>query len=157
MNSLRFSGSRCRRNVLGRDDRPLDDEDVELSFEDVLREFRHALRCKRRARDDAAGLDLADALADELGLDRLGVDVLDHLRLLGRERPAIRSYTVMRVFVARPETFEVQDGEAAELADIDRGLRRDDCVHGRSHERERELPGVEGPGDVDVVRVPGPA
>ena len=46
-----------------------------------------ALRRERRARGDAAVLDLADALADELVLDRLGVDLLHApRRLLGRQR-----------------------------------------------------------------------
>ena len=50
------------RHVLGRHDRALHDEHVELGVEHVLRVLLDALRRERRARGDAAGLDLADAL-----------------------------------------------------------------------------------------------
>ena len=64
-------------DVLGRHHRALDDEQVELGVEDVRRRTP-SVRCGvTDAHDDDAGvLDLADALADELGLDRLGVDLL---------------------------------------------------------------------------------
>ena len=75
------------RHVLGRHDRALHDEDVELGVEHELRELLDALRRERRARGDAAGLDLADARADELGLDRLVVELLHPARrLLGGQR-----------------------------------------------------------------------
>ncbi len=75
------------RHVLGRDHRALDDEHVELGVEHVLGVLLDPLRRERRARDDAAGLDLADALRDQLFLDRLVVELLHPARrLLGRQR-----------------------------------------------------------------------
>ena len=62
---------RVVRHVLGRHDGALHDEHVELGVEDVLRELLDPLRRERRARGDTAVLDLADAHADQLGLDRL--------------------------------------------------------------------------------------
>ena len=63
MNFFRLSGWRSGilRHVLGRHHRALHDEDVELGVEHELRELLDALRRERRARSDAAGLDLADA------------------------------------------------------------------------------------------------
>ena len=113
---------------------PWIDEDVELGVEHVLRVLLDPLRRERRARGDAAVLDLADARADQLVLDRLGVELLHPARrLLGRQRRDLLEER-LGVLVARPQAFEVQAGEPAELADLDRGARRDDAVHrgGRS-------------------------
>ena len=124
MNFLRLSGcALVLRHVLGRHDRALDDEDVELGLEHVLRVLLDALRRERRARRDARVLDLADALADQLVLDRLGVDLLHAARrLLGRQLGDLLEER-LGILVARPEAFEVQAREAAELADLDRGAR----------------------------------
>ena len=139
--------------MLGRHDRALHDEQVELGVEHVLRELLDPLRRERRARGDAAGLDLADALADELGLDRLLVELLHPARrLLGRQRRDLLEDRV-GVFVARPETFEVQAREAAEPTDLDRGRRRDDAVHRGRHHRQLELVRVDLPRDVDVFGI----
>ena len=64
------------RDVLGRDDRALDHEDVEPRLERDLVVLADLLRGQRRGRDDAVLLDLLDPLGDQLGLDRLAVDVL---------------------------------------------------------------------------------
>ena len=69
-------------------------------------------------------LDLADARADQLFLDRLVVELLHPARrLLGGSSDAISSKIGVGVLVAGPETFEVQAREAAEPTDLDRGLR----------------------------------
>ena len=108
MNFLRLSGSTGLRHVLGGHDRALDHEDVELGLEHVLRVLLDALRRERRARGDAGVLDLADALADELGLDRLGVDLLHPARrLLGRQLGDLLEQR-LGIFVARPEALEVE-------------------------------------------------
>ena len=110
------------RNVLGGHDRAPDDEDVELGGKHIAAELLHALRRERCRGDDAARLDLTDPLLDKLGLDRLGVDVLDDLGGVGCGRfrdPLVHGFWVR---VPGPESFEVQDGEASELADLDRRL-----------------------------------
>ena len=68
---------------------------------------------------------------DELVLDRLGVDLLHAARgLLDRQ---LRDLLEERlgILVARPEAFEVQAREAAEVADLDRDAGRHDAVHRR--------------------------
>src|SRR4051794_36483299 len=141
-------------HVLRRDHGALDHEDVETGLERGLVVLRHALRCERGGTYDALVLDLADALRDELLLDRSLVDAL-HLerRLLLREvRDALE--LVVGVLVATPDALEVQDSQSAGLADDARHLRRDDAVHRRRKQRQLEAVRTEGPRDVDVVGVP---
>ena len=153
MNSLRFSGSRVGRHVLGRDDRALDDEDVEAGLERRLVVPAHALRREGRRRNHAVLLDLPDPLPDQLVLDRLGVDPL-HLaggELLRLRRDPLE--LLVRVLVAGPDALEVQDAEAAELAEDPGRLGRDDAVHRRGQERKLEPVGPDHRGDVDVIGV----
>ena len=73
-------------DVLGRHDGALDDQEVGLGLEHVGGEARRCAGGDRHAGGDAGVLDLADALADQLGLDRLLVDLLHPLGgLLGVE------------------------------------------------------------------------
>ena len=96
------------RHVLGRHDRALDHEDVELGFEHVLGVLLDALGRERRARDDAGVLDLTDAATDQLFLDRLGVDLLHPPGgLLVRELGDLLEQHV-GVVVARPQALEVE-------------------------------------------------
>ena len=91
--------------------------------------------------------------ADELGLDRLGVELLHPARrLLGRQRRDLLEDRV-GILVARPEPFEVQAREPAEPADLDRGRGRDDTVHRGRHHRQLELVRVDLPRDVDVLGI----
>ena len=93
-----------------------------------------SVRCgrDRRARRDAGLLDLADALADQLGLDRLGVDLLHPRRgLVGVELGDLLEQR-LGVLVAGPQALEVEHADAAEPADLDGGGRADDAVHGRA-------------------------
>src|SRR3954454_19225346 len=141
-------------HVLRRDHGALDHEDVETGLERGLVVLRHALRCERGGTYDALLLDLADALRDELLLDRSLVDAL-HLerRLLLREvRHALELVTPF--LVSTQHALEVQDSQSAELADDARHLRGDDAVHRRRQQRQLEAVRTEGPRDVDVVGVP---
>ena len=125
MNSLRFSGGRsssvetCSAETtvpwMTRMSRPASHRKL------VVR--AHALRRQRGRDDDALVLDLADALGDQLGLDRLAVDLLHLARggVLGQVRDALE--LLVGVLVAREDALEVEDREAAELAD-DAGGRR---------------------------------
>ncbi len=110
------------------------------------------------ATDDLLLLDLANPLGDQLGNDRLAVDLL-HLargRVLGQPRDPLE--LLVGVLVARKDALQVEHRQAAEPADDRGGLGRDDTVHRRGHHRQLELVGTELPGDVDVVgvaRAPG--
>ena len=140
-------------DVLGRDDRALDDEHVEPGLQRQLVVLAHALRGQRRGGDHAHLLDLADALGDELGLDRRAVDLLHLARrdLLGELRDALE--LVVGVLVTGPDPLEVEHGQATQVADDARGVRRHNAVHGGGHERQLEAIVAELPGDVDVVGV----
>ena len=99
------------------------------------------------------GLDLLDPLGDQLGLDRLAVDVL-HLPRgdvpgEGGDPLELR----VGVLVAAVDALEVEHGEAAELADHPGRLGRDDAVEGGRQQRQLEAVGPERPGDVDVVGI----
>ena len=115
-----------------------------------------ALRGDRGARDDAGGLDLADPLGDELGLDRLEV----HLLHAGGGLVVVELGDLVEeglgVLVAGPQPLEVEDRQAAEPPDLDGRARAHHPVHGRGHERQLEAVGVDLPGDVDVLGIAGP-
>jgi hypothetical protein len=140
-------------DVLRRDHGPLDHQDVEPRLERDVVVLGHLLRSERAADDRALTLDLLDPAGDQLGLERLRVDLLHHPggNLL-RSRCDLVELRV-RVLVARPDPLQVEDPEAAELADQPGGLRADHAVHRGGEQRELEPVGAEVPGDVDVVGV----
>src|SRR5205085_10555554 len=140
----------------GRDDRALDHEHVEPGLERDLVVVAHLLRCQRARREDAGALDLLDPLRDQLRLDRPRVDLLHSAcRLLLRQLRDLRQL-LLRLRVAREDALEVEHPEAAELAELDRSLRRDDAVHRRGKQRQLEQVWPELPADVDVLRVACP-
>src|SRR5690606_11741889 len=145
-----------RRNVLGRDDRALDDEDVESPLQGPGRQLLDSLRGEAGGGDDAGFLHLGHAPADQLRLDRLEVDLLHppggFVRLQLGDLLEIR----LGIVVTDPQPFEIEHPEAAEAADLDGGVRAERSVHRRAQHREGEAAGVELPADVDVVGVPGP-
>src|SRR4051812_37520227 len=146
------------RDMLGGDDRALDDQDVEAGVEDLLVVLHDALGRERGGGDDALVLDLPDALDHEVLVDGRAIDLLHLARgdVLGQGGDALQ--LGVGVLVAGEDALEVQDGEAAELADDARGAGRHDAVHRRGEERQLEAVIPQLPGDVDVVgvtRAPG--
>ncbi len=135
------------------DDRPLDHEHVEARLHRDLVVVEHALRGQRGRDHDLLLLDLADALRDQLRLDRLPVDLLHLARgeLLRQRRDPLQ--LLVGVLVAGEDALEVQHRQAAQLADDASALGRDDAVHRRGEHRQLELVGPELPRDVDVVGV----
>ena len=122
-----------RRDVLGRDDGALDDEQVDAFGEDVRRQLDGVLR-REPHRDPHAGVaQLADPLAQQLGRHRLAVEPLQ----AGRGRVE-RGQLLVGVGVARPQPLAVEHGQAAEALDLDRGRRRDHRVRRRDHQRDVE-------------------
>ena len=142
-------------HVLGRDDRALDDQQVQLGGQDGGGQLLGPLGRHRGGRGDPGLLHLADAGGDQLGDDRLLVHLLHpgggllvvELADLVEERG--------RVLVAGPEALEVEHAEAAQAPELDGRGRAHHPVHGRAQQRQLEAVGVDLPGDVDVLGVPG--
>ena len=88
---------------------------------------------------------LLEPRGDQLGLDRLGVDLLHprHRRRSGQAGHL--GEQVGRVVVPGPEAFEVEDAEAAVLPERDRGLRGHHRVHRGRHNGQVEPVGVDLP------------
>ena len=142
--------------MLGRDDGSLDHEDVEAGLERRFVVGDHLLGGQGGGRHHPAGLDLGDALADQLGLEGLPVDLLHLARGRILRQLGDSGELVVGVGVAGEDALEVEHGQAAEPPDLDRRGRRDDSVHGGGQERQLEAVRAELPGDVDVVGVAGP-
>jgi len=121
-------------DVLGGDDGALDDEDVDAGVEDVLVQRLRPLRGEAGGGGDAGVFDLLDALTDQLRLDGLGVELLHPLRGGGVVQRGDFFEDGLGVLVPRPQPLEVEDAEAAELADLDGGAGRDDAVHGTAEQ-----------------------
>ena len=153
MNSLRFSGSDWLRDVLGGDRRAADDEHVDAGVDDGLDVLLGALRRERAGDGDPGGAHLLEPLGDQLGLDRLGVDLLHPAGGLGAREPGDLLQQAGRVVVPRPEALEVEHAEAAHLAERDRGRRRHHRVHRRGQHRDVEAVGVDLPGGADLLGV----
>jgi hypothetical protein len=110
------------------------------------------------ARDrHAGGADLGEALLDELGLDRLRVQLLQSPSGVAVIQAADLGQHRLWVFVAGPESLEVEHAEPAQLADRDRHGRAHDGVHRRREHRDLEGEGVDRPADRHVLRVAGAA
>ena len=158
MNCLRFSGVRSDGDVLGRDRGPPDDEEVDPGVDHRLGVRLGVLRRQRAGRRHPGLADLGDPLADQLRLDRLGVDLLH--RPGGLHRVLDRDDLLqqrLRVVVPGPQALEVEHAETAELAEQDRGGRRHHRVHRRGDQRELEGVRVDPPGQRDLLLAAGAA
>jgi hypothetical protein len=109
--------------------------------------------CEACRRDHAGGLQLGDALPDQIALDRLEVDLLHAASGLVRRKAGDLLEQWVRVGVPGPQPLEVEHSEPAEPADLDGGGRADGRVHGGAEEGEVEGVGIDLPRDVDVVGV----
>ena len=157
MNSLRFSGGRVRvrRHVLGGDDGALDDHDVQPGVERQLVVLADLLRRQRRGGDDAGGLDLLDALGDQLRLDRLLVDGLHLARRLVLRQLRDAGEHVLGVLVAGEDALEVEHGEAAEAARCSIAVSGETTPSIADAEQGKLEPvGTQRPRDVHVIGVP---
>ncbi|SIH95672.1 Uncharacterised protein [Mycobacteroides abscessus subsp. abscessus] len=134
-----------RGDVLGRDGRAADDEDVDAGIDDGLVELLGPLRGQGTGHGDAGFADLLEAGGDEVGADRLRVELL---------HPGGRHVTGQLgdlreqgggILIAGPQAFEVKDAEAAEPAEGDRSVRGHRGVHGSADEGEIEVVGIDLP------------
>ncbi len=93
----------------------------------------------RRDRAGNAGvLDCLDPFADQLRLDRLAVRLPQHCVQAGPVGLGDLPDDGSGVLVARVDSIEVQDRDAAELAHRDGEFDVDDAVHRRTPERKRQ-------------------
>ena len=108
-------------------------------------------------RGDPRGAHLLDPRGDQVGLDRLGVDLLQHRDRRGAAGGGLADAGVgrRRVVVPGPQALGVEHAQPAGLADRDRGGRADDGVRRAGDQRDLEPEGVDLPGGGDVVGVPG--
>ena len=153
--ALEVEGLHRLRDVLGGDDGPLNDQDVELSLQARRRQRFGPLWRDRGGRRDARFFHLADALRHELRLDRLAVHLLHARRRLLVVKFADLVEEVAGVLVAGPQPLEIQDAQTTELAQFDRRGRADHAIHGRAEERQVEAVRIDLPGDVDVLGIAG--
>ena len=115
-------------------------------------------RCGRRGhRGDATlGLDARDQRGDELVAHRLLVGLREEVR--GR-LSGLRGGDLLDdrrgVLVARVETLEVDEGDAAVAAQADREVGVGDGIHGRRQERDLQAEPAELAGQVDLRGVDG--
>ncbi len=65
-----------------------------------------------------------------------------------------RLEALLGVLEAGPYALQIEDTEPTEFIGQDRGLGADHPIHGRGEQGQLEAVGTEGPGDVNVVRVP---
>src|SRR5690606_40530708 len=101
-------------DMLRGDDSALDHEDVETSLDGRRRPLTDSLRGEAGGGHDAGGLHLLDPLTDQLGLDRLQVDLLHPARrlLVWELRDLLE--VDGGVLVPGPQPLEVEDSETAE-------------------------------------------
>jgi hypothetical protein len=100
---------RASGHVLGGDDGTLDDEDVQAGVEGMAVPTLYVLRSQAGCSEHTASLDLLDSTSNEIGFDRLLIDLLDDRgRLIGRGGANLFVHGHW-ILVPGPETFEVED------------------------------------------------
>ena len=93
MNFLRFRGSTVLADVFGAHGRAADHEEVGSGVDDGAVVLLGALRAERAGDRHSGGADLGEALLDELGLDRLRVQLLHATGGVSVVRPRISAST----------------------------------------------------------------
>src|SRR5690606_28032380 len=104
-------------HMLGGDGGAPDDEQVDAGSGNGLVELLGALRRERSGDGDPGGTDLGQPRVDELGFDRLGVQLLHPHRGIGFGEVRDLREQRLRVVVPGPQALEVEYSEAAELAE----------------------------------------
>ena len=147
-------------NVLSRDGRATDDEQLNARLHHGLVVLLGVLRTQGACNDHAGVTNLFQACSDQFRLNRLGVNLLHAGGCGGGVRLGQLNNLVeqrLRVLVAGPQALEVQHAQATQLTQRNGGRRGHDRVHGRTNDGGVELEGVNLPGGVDVAAVAGTA
>jgi hypothetical protein len=142
--------------VLGRDHGTLHDEDVEPGLYGGPVVLLYPLGRQGGGGYNATRLYLLHPAEDELLFYGLLVELLQDARglVLGQARYLLEDR--LRVLVAGLQALQVQHREPAELSDDDRRAGVYGGVQGARQTREVQVQVPEAPGDVYVLRVPGP-
>jgi hypothetical protein len=111
------------RDVLRRDRRASDDEEVRPRVHDRPPELLGSLRRQRSGHRDTGGADLAQPRRDQLGHDGLGVQLL-HSRcgVLVRQARDLREER-LGVLIPGPQPLEVEHSDATEPTEGNRSRR----------------------------------
>ena len=147
-------------NVLSRDGRTADDEQLNARLHYGLVVLLGVLRAQGACNDHAGVTDLFQACSNQFRLNRLGVNLLHAGGCGGGVRLGQLNNLVqqrLRVLVTGPQALEVQHTQATQLAQCNGGRRGHDRVHGRTNNRGVELEGINLPGGVNVTAVAGTA
>ena len=122
-------------DVFGRDDGPLDDQQLDAGRDHRAGQRGGVLRGEPYGDGPAAGFQRADRLGQQIRRDRGGVGVLEQSGdlvgvgiVVGGLNDAVDDG--LRVGVAGPQSFGVQHSEPAEPADLDGDRRRHHRVGG---------------------------
>ena len=156
--ALEVEGLAPRRHVLGGHRRAANNEQVDARVHDRAPMLLDALGRELACDHHAGFAQLLKARGNQRRLDRLGVDALkgrDRL-LLTQVGDALKDRG--RILVAGPQSVQIQDADATEAAEGDRGFRAHHRVHGGGHHGNVDVIGVDLPADVDVLgvaRAPG--
>ena len=119
-------------------------------------EGRGALRAHRCHDRDAGGLEVCDALRDEVEVDWLRrVDLLHPRGDPSTVEAGNLTQERLRILVAAPDSLEVEGGRHAEGTECANARRRHDGVHRGRNEREVEVVGVDGPGGRHLLGIAG--
>ena len=136
------------RNVLSRDGRAADDEQLNACLHHGLVVLLGVLRAQGAGNNHTGVTDLFQACSNQFRLNRLGVNLLHAGSCrggicLGQLNNLVEQR--LRVLVAGPQALEVQHAQAAQLAQCDGGRRGHDRVHGRTNDGGVKLEGINLP------------
>ena len=132
--------------MLSRHRRATNDEEISPGVDDGLGEPRRILRRQGPGHRHSGGPNLGHPGGDELGLDRLGVDLL-HAAGGGDvvTQPGQLLEVRRGILVTGPQSLEVEHTEATQAPELDGRRRAHHRVHWRGHDREVEGESVDAP------------
>ncbi len=149
------------RNVLGGDDRALDDQQIQTRRDQSRRQSTGVLRAHSYSDGDACITHLAHCGGQQIGLQRRSVQFLQECdRCVGIEIGLGDVDQLielgLHVGVPRPQPFTVDHPEPALLTELDGERRRDQRVGRMGEHRDVEPVSVELPGSRHLLGRPGP-
>ena len=143
-------------DVLGRDDRSRDDQQIDVGGDGVGGEFLGPLGPHPARGSHPDGCDLRNAGGHQLGLDRPGVQLPQAGCGRIQRRGGQLGQVGLGVLATGPDALQVEHPHSPELSHPHRGGRAGHTVGRGGQHRDVEPVGVDLPGDVHVGEVAGP-